>query len=542
MRVKQSRTRSRKIVPAPLPQRRRSKRRMSHGSRGAPPTLVQARSGNRGKIEQAQWLTFIAIGLTSLALIVLIWTLTERAIDDQAAEVRARTDQSVKSVSFVLAREVQNELQLVDQTLAIIQDAWNKNSDTVDLGQWRKQALALTEVANDIFIANEQGVIIQGTVPQSIGQGFGSAYVTYSNGSLEVFDPDGTKNPDGKVPGADRIEARQFLTYIARPLARPKSWFVGASYRAEGITKLFAGARLGQDGVVGLVAMRRGGLQAIVGSSAQYAHMDISDSDLIEQMRKNEAGVWAGVSPTDGVRRVIGFQRIPGRDMSVLVGVAVDTASAPLAGLAAMSRGLAAVGSLVVLTIAAIVVWTVATTRAAKLRERIRAHTELNLANARQELGVARARALLSAPEASALISSTVDGVARVDNEQRLRQWNSRFAELAGVPLDESALGTPMEDLLRRQADAGLFGEATDAEQDIATRLTILHASTQFMQPPEQRGPGGEQLAMLVRGVADGGYIILLTGAENARFAAFPESVAQASEPEHETADETTEW
>ena len=472
-------------------------------------------------------------------LIVLAWTLTTRAIDEQALEIRSRTDQQLRSVAFVLARETQDELQLVDQSLAIIQDAWNKDSDKVDLGAWRKQLLALTGVANDIFIANEHGIIVQGTLPQSIGQGFGSAYVTYPNGSLETFDPTGAKSTDDKTPGAEPIEARQFLTYIVRPLARPDGWMLGASYRSEGITKLFSGARLGQNGVVGLVALKRGGLQAIAGTSAQYANMDISQSELIEQMRKNESGVWVGASPTDNVPRIIAYEHIPARDMSVMVGLAVDTAMQPLSGLAAMARGLAAIGTLIVLTIAGIVVWTLATTRAAKQRLRTFERSEINLTNARQELVLARARALLTEPEVGTLLSSATDGVARVDARLRLRQWNDRFAALAGVSLDELTPGSPIEDLLRRQAKAGLFGEAADAEQEIATRLTILHTSGGSAAPPAQVGPGGEQLTMYVRGVFDGGLVILLVGPENARLAALP---ALPAESEPETADETTEW
>jgi PAS domain-containing protein len=504
------------------------------------PLLVQSRAGNsRTKIEPVQWLVFTAIGMISLTLIVLIWILTSRAIDDQVLEIRARTDQQVKSVAFVLAREVQDELQLVDQSLKIIQDDWSKNSDSVDLGAWRKELLALTGVADDIFIANESGIIVQGTLPRSIGQGFGSAYVTYPNGSLQTFDPDGTTNPDGKAPGEGGVEARQLLTYIVRPLALPKGWMVGASYRSEGITKLFAGARLGQYGVVGLVALTRGGLQAIVGPSAQFGNLDISQSELIEQMRKNEAGVWAGISPIDRMPHIIAYQHVPNRDMSVVVGVPMDTALQPLAGLAAMARGLAALGTLVVVVIAGIVVWTIATTRAAKQRQRTFEHSELNLTNTRQELAVARARTLLTEPEVGALLGSATDGVARLDGEQRMRLWNQRFVELAGVPLDDTAPGSPVEDLLRRQAQAGVFGDAAEAEQEIATRLTILHTSGGLAVPPTQIGPGGEQITMYVRGVADGGHLILLTGPENARFATPP---ALPTEGEPETADETTEW
>jgi PAS domain-containing protein len=542
MRVKQSRSRSQKIAPAPLPQRRRAKRRMSSGARGAPPALVQTRSPGGTKIEPAQWLAFIAIGLTSLALIALIWTLTSRAITDQTAEVRARTDQQVSSVAYVLAREVQDELHLVDQSLAIVQDDWKKDSDTVDLGGWRKQLLALTGVADDIFVANERGVIVQGTLPRSIGMGFGSAYVSYPNGSLEMYDADGTKNPEGKIPGADRIEARQFLMYIVRPLSRPRGWWIGASYRSEGIAKLFAGANLGQKGVVGLIDVKHGVLQAIVGSSAQFAEMDISGSELVQQMRKNEAGILAGDSPTDRVPRIMAYQRIPGRDMSVLVGISADTANQPLAGLAAMARGLATIGSVIVLTVAAILFWVIATTAATRQRGRTLERTELNLMNTRQELAVARARAMLTEPEVGTLLSSDSDGVARFDAAQRLRVWNPRFAELAGVPLDETSAGIPAEELLRRQANAGLFGDAAEADQEVSTRLTVLHTAGQSVVPPTQLGPAGELITMHVRGVSDGGNVIVLTGPENARFAAVPALPGEAAEAEPETADETTEW
>jgi histidine kinase len=276
-----------------------------------------------------------------------------------------------------------------------------------------------------------------------------------------------------------------------------------------------------------------------VGNSAQFANMDISQSELIDQIRKNDAGVWAGESPTDKVPRIIAYQHIPGRDMGVIVGIAAVDANQPLYDLAAMARGLAMVATAIMLTIAAILIWTIATTQAAKQRKKNSERTELNLMNARQEIALARARAMLTEPEAGALLSSPTDGVARLDGEQRLRLWNRRFAELTGMPFDGSAAGTPIEELFRLQAKAGLFGEPEDAEQEVATRLTILHTSGQSVVPPMQLGPSGEQITMHVRGVADGGNLIILAGPENARLAALP-TLAAESEPE--TADEATEW
>jgi PAS domain-containing protein len=539
MRIKHSRGRSQRVTPAPLSQRRRSKRRASSGSRGAPPVLVP-RSSRQVKIEPLQWVAFAAIGLISLALITLMWTLTNRAIADQVEELRLRVDQQVKSVSFVLAREIRDELQLVDQSLRIIQEDWKQNNEKVDLAAWRNQALALTEVAKDIFIANEQGVIVQGTLPQSIGQGFGSAYVTYPNGSLETFDPDGvTHTEDTRSTSlADKIQARQFLTYILRPLEKPKGWWVGASYRSEGITKLFAGAKLGHDGMVGLVAIRRGGLQAIVGNSAQFANLDISESELIEQIRKNDDGVWTGESPTDRTTRIIGYQHIPGRDMGVVVGMSMDTALQPLFGLAWMARSLAAIGTLIVVTVASILIWSIATTRAAQQRQRLHERTELTLTNVRQELAMARARTALTEAELATLLSSPLDGVARLDAESRLRVWNPRFAELAYVPLTADSIGMTAEELFREQARSGAFGEG-DGQQEIALRLTILHDSGQSVVPPSQLGPDGERITVYVRGVVGGGNAMILACQDAARPGEV--SAAQAGEAEAEIAGETME-
>lgn len=523
-------TRLRNELPRPAPQQRR--RRFSGATPNPQFQNLSSRSASGSKLDLLQILAFTAIGLIGLMLIALIWTMSTRAISEEAMELRARTDQQVRSVAYVLAREIQDELQLVDQSLAIIQDAWNKDAGTVDLGAWRKQSLALTEVANDIFIANEHGIIIQGTVPQSIGQGFGSAYVTYPNGSLETFAPDGTTDPSGRLPGPDGVQARQFLTYIVRPLAKPAGWMIGASYRSEGITKLLSGAKLGQSGVIALVALKRGGLQAIAGPSAQFANMDIAASGLIEQMRKNDVGIWAGVLPIDNISRIFGYQHIPNRDMSVLVGVSRDAANEPLAGLAATARGLAALASLVVLTIAGILLWAMATTRAAARRRQARERSDIELTNTRHELAATRARTLLSEAETRALIGSTTEGVARLDAGLRLRAWNARFAERAGVPLQA---GTLAEDLFRRQADLGLFGDPDGCEPAIATRLTLLQALTGSAAPLGQKGENGAPLWLSVRGVTDGGQLLVLTGADTSPLA--PRAAADA------TADqETTDW
>jgi PAS domain-containing protein len=181
-----------------------------------------------------------------------------------------------------------------------------------------------------------------------------------------------------------------------------------------------------------------------------------------------------------------------------------------------------------VLIIAGIFVWTIATLRAARQRLRTYERSELNLVHTRHELAVARARSLLSEAEAGTLIGSTTGGVARLDAELLLLERNERFAELAGVAVDEAASGRPVEELFRRQAAAGLLGDVTDSETAIATRLMFLHSETRSAEPLTQTGPDGEPLRLSVLGVSDGGHLLVLTRADGS--------------PDAGAAQEATEW
>ena len=540
MRIKQSKARADKIAPASLPRHRR--RRVSPGSRARQPDLLVVQK-NRGPVFDAtQWLISVCVLLAAMSLIVLLWILTQRTIAEQTTEVRLRADQYIRTVASVLAREVQTELALVDQTLKIIEEDWKRDSSRVDLGQWAAQASALTAVSQDIFIADEHGVIVQGTLPESLGKGFGTSYMTVPNGTPEVFEADGTKNQDERVPGqglVDRIEARQFLIYVVRPLNTPRGWMVGASYRSDGITKFFATAKLGPGSIVGLADTDRGALVALVGSPTRLAEMDIARSTFADLLRKNGSGVWTGESPTDNVFRIMAYQRVPGRNMAVVTGIPFDQALRSIDGTIEWTRGIAVMGSLTILAAAAIIIWVSGTARHARSRRREAERTELSLMNAKRELTVARVQAMLTEPEVGTLMSSTVDGVARLDEAQRLRAWNQRFAELAGVILDVRSTGVTAEQLLRAQAEAGLFGNPRDADDQVAARLTVLHTSGQSVVPPPQTGPAGEMLTMQVRGVIDGGNLIVLISPENARYAAMPPLEA-ADQPE--PVEEATEW
>jgi PAS domain-containing protein len=511
MRVTPSKTRSRRVAPAVG---RRSRRWASRGARGRQPTLAEVQRAGDAPAQPVHWLAILCLMLIGAALIALIWLLTQRAIRDETADLRARTEQQVAAVAYVVALDVHGEMRMVDQSLAIIQQMWDAHPERVDLGAWRRRALALSDVTNDIFIANERGIIVQGTLPRSIGQGFGGAYVSYPNGGLELFEPDGTRVPTGRtdLSGVEgtRFKARQIVMYLVRPLASPPGFVVGASFRSDAITRLFAGANLGPSGVIALVDLKRGAIQAIVGESAQASQLDVSRSALVELMRNDISGVWTGPTPTDLMPRVIAFQRVEGRPIAVMAGVNIDSAEQSLSDLVAWAYILAILGTTIVVVIAGILIWVVATAQAARRRERDRDLADGNLATARREQTLAVTRAKLNAIEAATLISSPIDGVARVDESLRLRQWNHRFVELSGVALDESARGIRIEDFMSLQASAGMFGNAEQAEHALAARIAAFQTGGFAATRLTQRGTRGEAITMITRPAIDGGFMIIL--------------------------------
>src|SRR6185312_11541553 len=200
-----------------LPTRRRRRRRRTHSSavRRTPEQLRQRR--RRRPLGRLELLACAAVAIICVALISLIWIDTARAVQEQTAEVRTRTETMVKAEATILAEQARRELQAIEQSLSILQSAWNTNPQKFDIVTWRTVLPVLTEVADDIFVANEKHIIVQDVVPQAVGQGIGSAYANFANGSLEpivAIGPRGRRDNGMYVGelGAAGVE-RQYVMY-----------------------------------------------------------------------------------------------------------------------------------------------------------------------------------------------------------------------------------------------------------------------------------------------------------------------------------------
>ncbi len=491
--------------------KRHRRRRRSHVARPTPADLL--RQDRQRRISRDVVLACGAIGIVCAALIMLIWINTQRAIHDMADETRARTEAVATGQANILTEEARRELGSIEQSLSILQTAWNTDPDKFDLRKWQAQMPSLTEVSDDLFIANDKHIIIQDILPQAVGQAVGAAYARFGRGTLETIGAEENKGRDTRVlfgEAAGNGVLRQYLMYLVRPLEAPIGWIIGASYRSSALAKVFADGSLGPHGLSAMIDTRRGGVQAIAGPAAFRPNLNIDDSPMFKALQeRGESGIWIGPTAMDGVVRIHAFHRLPGRDLMILVGLDRDDWMAPADCWAAGARSLATVASLLVLAIGGLVLWELWTVRATGRRRRAMERAIDQLTAARTDLAAARLQAQTSAAQMRTVLDGGSDGVALFDADWQLAEWNPRFANTSGLAPEAIRAGLPLDELLRQQARGGLFGSVEDVETEIAHRMAQLRSET-GSATLTQTGPDGDSLILRTQTLPNAGLIALL--------------------------------
>jgi PAS domain-containing protein len=476
------------------------------------PHVIVKNARSPRRIDGTGILACTAVAIVGGLLIALIWIMTGRAIQEQRAEVRERVEQSLLGHAATLAEEVRLELLLLDQSLTVLQTAWALDREKFQLVDWQKQMPALTAVANDLFIADERHIIRQGILPASIGQGVGAAYVNFPHGSLEVFNSDGLKPGDSRTviaQAGSTIDARLFLMYVVRPLAEPKGWLIGASFRSAELVRLYAKATLGINGVTALLDSKRGSVQALAGPAARRPKVDVQASQMLEAMKKGDTGIWRGLTAIDEVDRIHAYHRVGDRDLIVLVGAVTAQALAPAETLASGARTLASFGSGVVLVICGVMLWELFTLRARRRQQLAFERGHKQVESALTDLSSTRMRAKLHAAQLQAVMNGSSDGIVLLDPDLRLVSWSHRFAAASGLDIGWFREGLPVDELFRQQAIAGAFGDVADIEAEVRRRIIVLQLGATG-EKLTQIGPEGRILGVHVRPVEEGGVALVL--------------------------------
>jgi PAS domain-containing protein len=458
-----------------------------------------------------------AVIVISAALIALIWISAERSIREQTDDTRARVEATLNAQVATLAVAARHEMQMVDQTLTLLQANWNANHDNFSLTDWRKKLPGLADVTSDLFIANDKQVITQDTNPAAVGVGLGSAYTTSANGSLESIGGDGPHTRDADLPAGDLGPGavyRQYPIYLGRRLAEPQGWLVGALYRSRAFTTNFILAGLGEGGIAAIVESQRGAVPVVAGTAALRPTLEIGDSPLFAAMQaRPDGGTWTGMTPIDGVERIMAFRRIPDRDLFVLMGEVRAQAMAPADTWAEAVNGLAILASLLIVAIGVAVSWELWHWRSTRRRTRALAQAEASLASVQTDLATTRARAAAGMTQTQAILAGVSEGVAVIDSARNLAAWNPRFAAQSHLAEGTLREGLPLQDLLRAQVLAGRFGAPGDVEAGVA-RLTALLPEKAGLVAIQANGADGTHLVLRAQAAPDGGMVLILRPAE----------------------------
>ncbi len=420
----------------------------------------------RSGLSRRQKFVFIGtIAFICAALIALIWVATNRAIRDQRAETEARARTWVQTQANLLTEAARRELATIDQSLVLVQSAWDADPDKFSLAHWQASIPGLADVVGEYFIANNKDVIVQDTLPQAVGQGIGGAYASVDQGKLEQITPNGGVRRDAQmVLGEvhDNGVVRRYLMYLVRSLKSRPGWLVGASYRSSALVKVFAEGGLGTRGLAALIDTRQGGVQAVAGPAALHPKLNVGSTRMYKAFQNQDfSGVWTGPTGIDGVRRVQAFRRVPGRDLVAVVGIDLHDWMAPTETWARHARELAALASLLVAAVGGLVLWWLWTL---ETNRRLRSA----LTQARGEGGGV-------ATQLRAALELSAEGAALFGADWRLIAWNPAFATALGLPPVALRRGIDVQDLLRQKA--GRPGAAESAAE---------HAQSETARKPEQ--------------------------------------------------------
>ena len=460
--------------------------------------------------------------LGAVILVALIWQVEARSVETQVNERQTRAEAIVGTQSVLLAEQIRLQLLTIQQSLKVLKTAFEADPDHFDIHAWRDRMPALSDLADDAFIADAQLVIRHGLNPAEVGLAIGARVPG-------LFGPqtDRLATDEGLLI-ASTVQTRQHTLLMLLRLDRPGGWLMGIAYHIDALKRLFSDASLGPDAMTALIDTRLGRVEAVVGPAAANPQYDIAKSAMYAAMQLRPDGTWIGPSALDGVQRIHGFHRIPGHQVAAVVAVAEAEAMRPATAWAQDVRALAVAAMVVVLAALGVALYAIWTFRS-KRRLRQSLERELGLVgNAQSELGEARTRLGGRSGQVQALFAAIDEGAVLLDQKLCLTQWNRHVPALLGVAPEALQSGVPLDALLRHQASTGIFGPVDDMEAEVTRRLALLRSGGETV-PAIYPGPDGHDLAVFTTLHSDGTLLLLL------RIATEPDLHAAAEEASLET-------
>ncbi len=449
---------------------------------------------------------------TVLAL-ALIWLAMTINLRDHLAQTNTETRATLSRNALLVEEQLNRQFLVSDQTLRILEAAWQANPEGFHLEALRGQLVAMQDKALQIFITNAAGRVTESTRPEIVGADVSTRDYFRHEQALPA--------DDGRLfinPPVRGLVTKLWQLNLVRRLDLPDGRFGGVVSLAlptAALDSFYNTVDLGTHGVVGLVSLVDGSLLSQAGSGAPQEFHSLSDTALLDEIRTRKEAVWIGPTPSDGVVRIHAFIPVADRDLSVIVAIDRADALRPYEAWRIQALLVTALAALFVLACSALLLQA---TRAAYAREGALAQDRMVLRVANTALEEARAEAQGRAHRMQAVLAGMTDGIMMLDTQLRLLEWNDHFAEFTGVPAEILHVGLPMRDILLAQAQRGEFGDV-DPEAEVTRRMALLDR----MNPVgtvERVRPNGRILEIRRNLLPGGGYVTLYADVTERRVAA----------------------
>lgn len=264
--------------------------------------------------------------LTAL-LIVALWC----AVGVKAERERGHTVEEIRRNTGNLARAFEahavRTITSADQSLRFLQHQYERYGRQIDIGEFVRSGLIISNIFNQLGIIDEHGLYILSSLPE---------HKLIDLSDREHFRVHQQRPGDWlwvSKPVLGRATDKWSIQ-MTRRIDKPDGRFGGVAVISIDpfyFTSLYEHMDLGRDGMIAVV-----GLDGIV--RARRANdssgdnrgigLDISASKLFAQLPHSEEGSYAENGQVDGVPRLYSFRRVEGLPLAVVVGVGRDEAMA----------------------------------------------------------------------------------------------------------------------------------------------------------------------------------------------------------------------
>ncbi len=450
----------------------------------------------------------IAIVLLVVALTVLAWLGAFSAITAERQGTEARAEAAVGVEALALEEQVRRQLLALEQTLRFLRREQEADPSGFDLAAWQAQAKLLTEISGTLFMVDEDGIVrgASGPTPADLPIGIEISSTPMFRALLAQADTGDVMYVGSATEGQ---LAPGWHMDLALRLRHPDGSFagvIGVTYPTSQFAGFFRDAHLRPNDMIALVGTDDERLRAEVGRVPVAPDAALHDTAMLLAMQEMPDGEWIGPSAPDGIERIHAFHRVPGRDLAVVVGVERNAALAGVANWALGAEFFAGGITALVLLIAWLVLREV---RAEHRRSESQDKERSRLSASNAELEAAKVRADAKTAQLEATLAGMTDGVAMVDANHCLMEWNDLFPEISGVPIEVLRVGASMEEMVRAQAEAGEFGPV-EVEVEVARRMRLLR-SGRLAETNERTRPNGRIIELRRNHLPDGGMVTLYT-------------------------------